>query len=218
MSRPHQSLRTAMQCMWTLENEFGHLNSTLTGRPIDAKGRPIPWYTYPAIEYIENLDFSSCSILEWGCGNSTLFWAPRAKEVLSIESDETWATEIKKQAPNNSQIFVRHSEEEYIKNPFDGKKYNLIVIDGKYRSSCANSALEFLESGGLIILDNSDRSPKTAKKLREFGLLQVDMSGFGPINYYTWTTSFFFSGKFRIPRKNPDLPPAPIGGLKENDD
>lgn len=34
--------------------------------PIDKNGEPIPWYTYPSIEYLSKIDFSNLNIFEYG--------------------------------------------------------------------------------------------------------------------------------------------------------
>jgi hypothetical protein len=81
-------------------------------------------------------------------------------------------------------------------------KFDVIVIDGPARGltrlRCAERAVERLQPGGLIILDNADWLPKSARLLREKGLLQVDMSGFLPIAGYTETTSLFFDRECRL--------------------
>ena len=35
---------------------------------LDKDGNPIPWYTYPAIEYLSQFDYSDKEIFEYGCG------------------------------------------------------------------------------------------------------------------------------------------------------
>ena len=51
---------------------------------VDKDNNPIPWYTYPAIEYLSQFDYSNKEIFEYGCGYSSMFWANRAKKVTSI--------------------------------------------------------------------------------------------------------------------------------------
>ena len=52
---------------------------------LDKNDNPIPWYTYPAIEYLSQFDYTDKQIFEFGCGFSSLFWAKRAEKVISIE-------------------------------------------------------------------------------------------------------------------------------------
>ena len=68
----------------------GWFESFNTKRSIDKEGNPIPWCTYPFIKFIEpklNKDFS---VFEYGSGNSTIWYAQRVKEIISVENDEDW--------------------------------------------------------------------------------------------------------------------------------
>jgi hypothetical protein len=76
--------------------------------------------------------------------------------------------------------------------------FDVIIIDGSTRFECAIEALCKLKDDGFLILDNSDWKEKTSKLLREADLIEVDMSGFGPINNYTWTTSFYFRRNVKL--------------------
>jgi len=76
---------------------------------------------------------------------------------------------------------------------------DLVIIDGMFRRLCAEFVTEKISSESsktiMVIFDNSDWYPKT---IRSFGQknkswFQVDFSGFGPINEYTWTTSVFLN-------------------------
>lgn len=174
---------------------------------IDRDGNPIPWYTYPAIEYLSQFDVSDKEVFEFGCGNSSLFWANRAKKVTSIEDNLTWFDKWKHEfVRDNLDIRWRDEGDGYFNAIFeDNKKYDIIIVDGKRRADCARTAVEALNEGGLIILDDSDRI-NTSKEyvdavhyLKQADLLQVDFYGFCPMNNYTKTTSLFFSRDFRFP-------------------
>ena len=85
---PPRSLGHALACLKILEFDYGHFLSTIQYSSVDKDNNPIPWYTYPAIEYLKQLDFSEKSIFEYGSGNSTIFWSKVAKSVISVENDE----------------------------------------------------------------------------------------------------------------------------------
>jgi hypothetical protein len=193
----------------TVEFEYGHYFSSNQKLGVDKHGNPVPWYTYPAIEYLKQLDFSDKEIYEYGVGNSSLFWARRAKAVTSIENDKTWYSFIKnKQGANQELIFI-NDEEDYVNSILRKKqKYDLIIIDGLSRQACAQMAIQCLKQGGFIILNNSDWYPDTAKFLRELDLIQIDFTGLGPIHYYTWTTSLFLQRDTRITPRS-ELQPEP---------
>ena len=42
-----------------LSKYYGQYNSIKKNSPVDSKDNELPWLTYPAIEYLGNLDFSS---------------------------------------------------------------------------------------------------------------------------------------------------------------
>lgn len=84
----------------------GYMRSLLENQCVDSTGEPIPWYTYPAIEQIGKWDFSTKIVLEYGSGNSTLWWAARASSVTSIESDEHWYSRIRSRMPPNCNLVL----------------------------------------------------------------------------------------------------------------
>lgn len=173
---------------------------------LDKDGNPIPWYTYPAIEYLSQFDYSDKQILEFGCGFSSLFWAKRAKKVTSIEDNLNWFDKWKKEFDEpNLDIRWRDEGEIYEQAAFeDNIKYDVIIVDGKRRFQCAEAAVKVLNKGGMIILDDSDRINtsqeyvKAVEILKNANLLQVDFYGFCPMNNYTKTTSVFFSRDFNF--------------------
>ena len=76
------------------------------------------------------------------------------------------------------------------------------------------AALEHIAPGGVVIFDNSDWYRQAGRTLREGGLIQVDMSGFGPINGLTWMTSFFFAKEFHFSCASPDPPAGAVGSVR----
>ena len=203
--------------IWTVETveiEYGHLLSVQGSKPLNKAGDPIPWYTYPAFEYLNQLDFQDKDIFEYGAGNSSLFWANKARSVISIESDKEWYVSLKSEMDSNQKLILIEEENDYVNSIFkEHKKYDVIVIDGVYRLACAHAAVQCLAPGGLIILDNSDWFPNTTTTLREADLIQVDFTGLGPINYYTWTTSIFLERNFSLKSRSDLQPEHGIGSL-----
>jgi hypothetical protein len=201
----------AARILW---RDYGHFRSVVSQSAIDPNGTPLPWYTYPAIEFLEQLDFRDRTVFEYGSGMSTLFWARIAKRVVSVEDDEHWYEKIVRQAPQNCRVVL---ETDVAKVPGileqTGEQFDVIVVDGPARGGtrlkCCRAALRALRTGGLIILDNSDWLPESSKLLREHGLLEVDMTGFAPICGHVQTTSFYFDRAFHVP---PLHDRQPIGG------
>lgn len=213
--RKLNSMRVLFKNFKILVFDYGQLKSSIRERSINRKGEKIPWYTYSAIEFLSQLDFSDKSIFEYGSGNSSFFWAKRSKELISIEDDEKWYKLVSEEILLNQEIVLLENREEYsnfIKSTH--RKFDVIIIDAKYRMDCAKSSIEFLNSDGIIILDNSDWYPDVAKYIREQNFIQVDFAGFGPINGYTWVTSIFFSREYNFKPINKQ-PQYCIGGIKQ---
>ena len=75
--------------------------------------------------------------------------------------------------------------------------FEIVIIDGNYRFECVRRAPAYLKDAGMIILDNSDYHPESAKFLRERDLIQVDFTGFKPTHDDIQTTSLFLHPAFR---------------------
>jgi hypothetical protein len=191
--------RPLLQLQRGLLFQYGWLKSWWRGRPVDAAGKPLPWLTYPAIDFISQFDFADASVFEWGSGFSTLWWAGRCKHIVSVESNARWISYIKPRLPASVELIetARDVEAEVaaLKHPFD-----VVVIDnhGPFRWRCAQAAVSNLAPGGFVILDNSDQCPKACAVLRDAGMTQIDFTGFVPGNAYAQTTSVFFRGAYRF--------------------
>ena len=178
------------------------------------QGNPIPWYTYPAIEYLNSFDFSQCDVFEFGSGNSSLYWALRANQVVSVEDNRDWFEVVNSRKTTNHTLIYGADEADYVGTlTAQNNNFDIIVIDGNHRLSCSIAALNKIKEDGLIVLDNSDRliEKECGKLFRDHGFIQIDFSGFGPINGYCWTTSVFLKTA-KLFAKN-FSGPTPIGGL-----
>jgi hypothetical protein len=54
----------------------------------------IPWINYPALEWLKARKLRGARVLEWGSGGSTLFFARRAKRLISVEHDALWHARV----------------------------------------------------------------------------------------------------------------------------
>lgn len=119
--------------------------------------KPLPWYTYHAIDFLSGVDFSGQSVLEFGAGQSTLWWAERAARVFSVEQDAPWFEALLKAIKNKLNVEVHLAQEslEFAATPI-GRTFDVIVIDGGDRFLCTQAALKMLQAGGVIVLDDSE--------------------------------------------------------------
>jgi hypothetical protein len=102
----------------------GHFRSSLHGKAYDAAGDVLPWYSYPMIDLLSQKDFSDKSVLEFGAGHSTLWWARRAARVVSFEEDQAWHARIVPLLPQNAQLyFVPDLRSETLISSQSGDRY-----------------------------------------------------------------------------------------------
>jgi hypothetical protein len=207
------------ELLWIIQTvgvDYGHIRSDREQTSIAQSGHPVPWYTYPAIEYLTQFDFSDRDGFEFGGGNSSQFWARRCRTLTTVESDASWHATIVGAARPNQQIIFEQDPARYAATVRrDDRKYGLIIVDGLHRKDCAAHAVECLAPGGIIIFDNTDWWPKTAEFLRSKGLLQVDFTGIGPINRYAWTTSIFFAEGASLPLATGRQPEPGISSIRQ---
>ena len=218
LNRYYYPYRWAQRNYKTLTREYNQLQSMREWKCVGKHGEPLPWYTYPCIEYLSNLNFSEKEILEFGGGQSSLYWSKRVAHITTIESDEQWFKTIQSQQAPNQTLYLKtalngdpHQDYARFALLLD-KKFDCIIVDGgdingeNTRMACTKGAVEILNSqaqeGAMIILDNADWHRGCARVLREHGLIEIDFHGFGPINCYTWTTSIFLSRNFNFQPNN----------------
>ncbi len=211
--------RKQLKNFWILSKIYGQYKSIATNSCVDANSQPCPWYTYPSIEYFNNIDFSEKSVFEYGSGFSSLYWSKRAKNVISVEHEKSWYDKIKESINPNQDILFFPDLDNYVESIKNiGKKFDVIIIDGMERLKCSQVISPYINrespDGFMIILDNSEHYPEIAKFFREdLSLIEVDFHGFGPINDYTWTTSVFLSRNFNFKPVGKLQPVFPLGYL-----
>lgn len=208
--------RQTLQRNWRIfRDTYGQLRSLRSESCLDAQGNTVPWFTYPAIEYLNQIDLSGIRVLEFGSGNSTLYWARRAAKVVSVEDSKSWYERMAPKMPSNVEYILAATRDAIVAaaerqaGPFD-----LIVNDGVYRYDCAVATRSKLADGGMVILDNSDWCARTCAYYRDSDLIEVDMAGFTPLCEYTMTTSFFLSRSIRLKPAHACQPVLAVGGEK----
>jgi hypothetical protein len=177
----------------------------------DEESNHLPWFTYPCIEYIRQLDISKLTIFEWGSGNSSLFFSKRCKFIKSIENNQEWFNFVSENKNVNQEVLFISDGEQYVTSL--DEKYDIVIVDGFDRHNCVLKSIEHLSKAKLIILDNSNWYVETSDFIKNnTDFIQVDFHGMGPINDYAWTTTVFFSRDFDIKPIDNTSPKKPIGG------
>lgn len=165
----------------------GHFRSSLASKAIGRRGNALPWYTYSMIDFMSQRDFTGMTVLEFGGGQSTLWWAARATSVLTIDENEEWFDSLKLLAPEN--VSLHHvpvdretrsiSEIRRIVEASDQKPFDVIIIDGHLRPELFEMAFDYLAKDGAIIFDNSE-GYRCWEISRQRNCRRVDFYGFPP--------------------------------------
>ncbi len=140
--------------------EKGWFDAFKTLSAIDHEGNPIPWVTYSFIDFIKDRITKKHDVFEFGSGNSTIFYAERAAAVYSVEHDKAWFEKSSKiNLPNINMI---HCDlvpgGDYSKSAAaTGRKFNIIIVDGRDRVNCCKEAILSLTEDGVVVLDDSER-------------------------------------------------------------
>ena len=177
--------------------EDGWYVSYHSKKSIDKNGEPIPWCTYPFIKFIEPRLKKEFDVFEFGCGNSTCWYAKRIHLIKSVEHNKTWMERMSKMIPSNAELVFKELTEDgdYAKEVLNGNRnYHIIVIDGEDRNNCLEHSLLKLRNDGVIVYDNTDRMDyvQSYKQLASAGFKRVDFIGLAPIVNVNSCTSIFY--------------------------
>jgi hypothetical protein len=178
--------------------EYGWFRSFKEKQSVDAQGRPLPWYTYPFIFFLESRIKPDFNVFEYGSGNSTRWYGARVKKVVAVEHDFQWVQMISSNLPANSEVLSRERGDAYIHAVKEKNSlYHLIAVDGRDRVKCVEAAVEFLTPDGVLILDNSEREryQKAKSVMAAKGFRSIDFRGMIPIvGHESCTTIFYRDG------------------------
>ncbi|WP_316797154.1 FkbM family methyltransferase [Pedobacter agri] len=164
---------------------------------VDGAGKALPWVTYSFIDFIKERINKALHIFEYGSGNSTIFYAERAGSVTSVEHDKGWYEKVKGTSPANAEMIYCELQRdgEYAKKAaLLGKKFDIIIVDGRDRVRCCKYSLDALTPNGVIVLDDSEREVYENARvlLKDKGFKEISFSGISPGLFYEKATSVFY--------------------------
>ncbi|PWU16849.1 MAG: hypothetical protein C5B50_12575 [Verrucomicrobia bacterium] len=156
-------------------------HNVINGRtPLDLE---LPWFSYAAIDFLQKFLRPEMSVCEYGSGGSTLFFARRAKSVISIEDNPKWHSHVsqrlRQQGISNVQMVLcpfdfrnpaGFERSQYLEAIPD-ERFDVIVVDGSeewepVRPICFQKAEGRVKEGGIVVVDDSWRYPELRKSNR----------------------------------------------------
>jgi len=178
-------------------HDIGWVNSIIKNAIIDNSNIPLPWVTYPFIQFIETRLQPQFDLFEYGSGNSTLYYSKKVATVNSIENDRFWYDKIHSTMPSNVNLFYceliyggdycKYSQQTL-------KNYDVIIVDGRDRVNSCKQSIITLKPGGVLVLDDTERIAyqEGIDFLLTNGFKKLDFWGIAPNISYLKCTSIFY--------------------------
>jgi len=147
-----------------------------------------PWFVQDSVKWLQNFLRPHMHGFEWGSGHSTIFFAQRSARLISVEHKRKWFQKVSQKLAERglcnvaylfrppradsrpSQLRPTMLEELNFKPKpefaaycdtildYPPESFDFVSVDGRARIECAMNALDRLKPGGVLILDNSERS------------------------------------------------------------
>ncbi len=152
----------------------------------------LPWIPFEVMKVLSGFLSRKSRVLEFGSGRSTIWFARRAQSVISIEDNREWSEKItvllRRLEINNVDYRLRAGPDYFDARGFESEQFDLIVVDGNYRSKCIELFHPALKAGGILYLDNSDKDmTREGGDLRraEAKILELSECWASPPRYFT---------------------------------
>lgn len=177
----------------------GWFKSLRLGRPVASDGSPLPWYSYPFLYFLQmQLADNRCAdirLFEFGSGQSTLWWARKVREVVSVEDVPAWYNYVSPGLPENVNYHFATTQQEYLGALSDAQGlFDIIVVDGSHREWAILAVTKKLSDRGVVIVDNADWSELQSPlaTMVSNGFRRLDFYGLGPVNGHPWSTAVLY--------------------------
>lgn len=132
--------------------------------------RPEPHYARGAKLFLERILQAGDLVIEWGSGNSTLWYLGLGCRLQVIEHSPQWAEKLRRYAADGTLVIHRLEDyERYINPMVDWRSAKLIAVDGIFRNACLSTIVEQIVAGNIrsgtyVLLDDAQR-PEYAEEM-----------------------------------------------------
>ncbi len=176
--------------------EIGWFLSVRNKSSINKNKQAIPWVTYPFTHFIEERLTKEFIIFEFGAGASTLWFSDKVHKVYSVENNLSWKESIQnKNIPNVTIEYADKDTDAYTQHILNYNfNFDLVLVDGRNRVKCIKESISKLSTGGVLVLDNSEREiyNEGIIFLKENGFKRLDFWGMAPSIAQISCTSIFY--------------------------
>lgn len=148
----------------------------------------LPWINFQAISFLENILKSDFKVFEFGGGGSSLFFLIKGCELITVEHDEKWFTEISKEISNQHfknkwKGFLIKAEDANTnanldpKNPLDYSSSNTDFITARFVQYASKIDEVPDNSLDVVLIDGRSRPSciyHSIRKIKQNGILIID--------------------------------------------
>jgi hypothetical protein len=165
-------------------------------------GEAIPMLTISAIDFLESYDFSQYSLIEFGSGQSTIYFSKKFLNVVSFENDKIFFDKLKNKLKNNV-IYNFISNNDLLTNNYkiNINDKTIILVDCSANRNIVIHNIFKNNMPNIIILDNSEFYPNSCKYIVSNGYMEIPFWGLRPTEVYNSCTSVFIKNNFVLPEK-----------------
>lgn len=205
---------------------FGLLSSDQRKRWIDTVGAAsvshielsdaYPWFAFGAIGYLEKFLSPKMRLLEYGSGYSTLWFAQRVGEVVSVERSNEWLSEVQAATRRwklanvslihfsglgdvKGELATDAGREAEIRSYLDcahavRESFDVVVVDDICRNEVVPAAIDWVKPGGILVLDDSERVAyaPAIERLDALGWRFASFHGTPPYHFHEKGTMIWF--------------------------
>jgi len=174
-------------------------------------GQPFPMLTYSFMDYFESHDFSDYHLIEFGSGNSTLYFENRVKSLTTFETDFQWYSKMKDSLTKTK--YIHADSTKLINGEFDldlNNQNTFVIIDAACnRYKLTNHVLN-KGSPAFIVLDNSEWYRNTAGLISSFNYFEIPFWGYKNTEHWESCTSLFIRLENTVIPKSNNYNPPPL--------
>lgn len=180
---------------------------------------PYPMVSLPFLDWFNSYDFSDWDMIEFGAGDSTIYFSSKTKNYTSIEHDITYYNIIMSKVKNvNMQLVTLEDIENGNYDVAIGEK-TIVFIDSNGNRLKTTKSLISKGKPNIIFVDNSEWYPNQCEFLYESGYIEIPFWGIRFEEHQDKCTSVFIKNGFKLPKKNYKYfnPGSSPGGWEHND-
>lgn len=120
-----------------------------------------PWLTQESNKLLQEWIKPNDIVLEFGSGQSTIWFSNNTKNLTSVEHDRNWYKTTSKKIINSNHkvdLILGTNRKDYLKVliKFPDNSIDICLVDGEWRRDCILGVFKKIKKGGMIILDNAE--------------------------------------------------------------